>query len=55
MHTNFKNMNKAELDKIGFNESQIHIDFMIGTSDMMIEADTIEGKKLIFKNGNFNI
>lgn len=52
---NFKNISKEELYKIGFNESQVHVDFMIGTSDLMIEADTIEGKKLIFKNGNFII
>ena len=32
-----------------------HTDFMIGTSDLEIEADTNQGKKLIFKNGNFNI
>lgn len=52
---NFKNMKKEELDKIWFNESQVHVDFMIGTNDLTIEADTIKGKKLIFKNGNFNI
>lgn len=52
---NFKNMKREELDKIGFNESQVHVDFMIGTNDLMIEADTIGGKRLIFKNGNFNI
>ena len=39
----------------GMNVSDVHVDFMIGTSDMEIEAETKEGKKLIFKNGNFNI
>lgn len=39
----------------GLNVSQVHTDFMIGTSDLEIEADTREGKKLIFKNGNFNL
>jgi aminopeptidase len=44
-----------ELKNIGFNTSKTHVDFMIGTSDLEIEAETKEGKKLIFKNGNFNI
>lgn len=52
---NFDNMNEEELNKIGYNKSIVHTDFMIGTSDLNIEADTKEGKKLIFKNGNFNI
>lgn len=44
-----------ELIKRGFNISKTHVDFMIGTNDLQIEAETKEGKKLIFKNGNFNI
>lgn len=44
-----------ELKNIGFNISKTHVDFMIGTSDLKIEAETKEGKKIIFKNGNFNI
>lgn len=43
------------LEDLGYNESKIHTDFMIGTDDLNIEAETIEGKKLIFKNGDFNI
>lgn len=46
---------KEELIARGLNVSNIHVDFMIGTPDLEIEADTKEGKKLIFKNGNFNL
>lgn len=52
---NFELLSDKELDQIGFNKSKTHIDFMIGTKDLNIEADTKDGKKLIFKNGNFNI
>lgn len=45
----------SELADRGLNFSICHTDFMIGTSDLEIEADTNQGKKLIFKNGNFNI
>ena len=52
---NYQTLTKEELVSRGLNSSDIHVDFMIGTRDLQIEADTIEGKKLIFKNGNFNI
>ena len=42
-------------EKEKINMSNVHTDFMIGTSDLEIEATTNEGKKLIFTNGNFNI
>ena len=51
----YKILTEEELISRGLNVSNIHTDFMIGTSDLQIEADTSEGKKLIFKNGNFNI
>lgn len=41
--------------KVGINPSKNHVDFMIGTSDLDIEAETNQGKKLLFKKGNFNI
>lgn len=50
-----ENMNDDELKQNGINESKTHVDFMVGTSDLTIEADTKNGKVLIFKNGNFNI
>jgi len=43
------------LNRIGLNLSKNHVDFMIGTEDLNIYAKTNEGKKLIFKNGEFNI
>lgn len=48
-------MTRKELIEYGVNPSKNHVDFMIGTSDLEIEATTNEGKKLIFTNGNFNI
>lgn len=50
-----ENMSPEQLDKLGLNQSKIHEDFMIGTSDLSIEAETAYGRKLIFKDGNFNI
>lgn len=54
-YRNDLNMSDEEKIEQGLNMSRVHVDFMIGTSDLEIEADTKEGKKLIFKNGNFNI
>lgn len=48
-------LKKEELLKRGINQSVGHTDFMIGTKDLNIEAETNKGKVLIFKNGNFNI
>ena len=48
-------MTKEELVQKGMNSSKVHVDFMIGTADLEIEAETKNGKVLIFKNGNFNI
>lgn len=50
-----QNLTDEELAARGLNISDVHEDIMIGTSDLEIEADTKEGKVLIFKNGNFNI
>ena len=44
-----------ELKSIGINSSNIHIDFMIGTPDLEISADTNRGKQKIFTKGNFSI
>lgn len=43
---------EALLEK-GINVSKTHVDFMIGTSDLKITAQTEEGEKIIFKDGNF--
>lgn len=50
-----KDMTKEELLKHGINQSKNHVDFMIGTSDLEIEAETKQGVISIFKNGNFTI
>ena len=46
---------KDELRASGLNISDTHCDFMIGSHDLIIEADTNKGKKLIFTKGKFNI
>lgn len=47
-------MNKKQLLKKGVNDSLTHVDFMIGTDDLSIEA-TLENneKVMIFKDGNW--
>ncbi len=43
-----------ELHKKGINDSSMHVDFMIGTSDLNIDGYTKDGKKVaIFKEGNW--
>lgn len=50
----YDKMEKADLKKIGVNESMIHVDFMFGTEDLKIEAECFDSKKvLIFNNGNW--
>lgn len=47
-------MSKDELKAHGINDSQVHVDFMVGTKDLEITAKTKDGKELkIFENGNF--
>jgi aminopeptidase len=50
-----ENMTKEELLKHGVNQSDAHVDFMIGTDDLDIEAETNKGKVKIFERGNFCI
>lgn len=47
-----ENYNSDELNKIGINSSKNHVDFMIGTKDLTIEAETKDGKITIMKDGN---
>ena len=44
-----------ELNDIGFNDSLTHVDFMIGTEDLDIVAETEQGKIKIMENGKFVI
>ncbi|MFH5881746.1 aminopeptidase [Liberiplasma polymorphum] len=49
-------MSQEDLEKIGYNHSMAHSDFMFGSEDMSIVGTTKEGKKVqIFKDGNFII
>lgn len=51
---NYENYTKEELHKMGVNDSMLHEDFMIGTSDLSITAKTEDGKEVpIFRNGNW--
>ena len=50
-----KNLEQEELEKLGVNFSKNHVDFMIGTKDLIIEADTNKGKIVIMKDGNLVI
>lgn len=52
---NNEHLSEKELLAIGVNPSKNHVDFMIGTNDLEIEAETCKGKKLIIKNGKYNI
>ncbi len=53
---NGTNMSNEELKEKGYNVSQIHVDFMFGSSDMEIEGITHEGEVVtIFRKGNFVI
>ncbi|WP_282144806.1 aminopeptidase [Thomasclavelia cocleata] len=47
-------MTKEQLLEKGINDSLTHVDFMIGTSDLMIKGITKDNQEvMIFKNGNF--
>ena len=52
-----KNYDKYTLDELrekGINDSRIHVDFMVGSSDLKIVGKSIDGSEhLIFINGNW--
>lgn len=49
-------MDEEELKKYGYNVSNIHVDFMFGSSDMEIIGTTHDDEKIaIFRKGNFVI
>ena len=49
-------MNDEELENIGYNKSKNHVDLMVGSKDLCINAITYNGDEiLIFKDGSFNI
>ncbi len=51
-----EDMTEEQMLDVGINDSLIHEDFMIGTSDLEIIGVKENGKEiLIFENGNFAI
>lgn len=51
-----QNLSDEELKQIGYNNSQNHVDIMVGTNDLNITATTYDNQEiLIFKDGSFNI
>ena len=51
---NFENYTEAQAHEKGINDSIIHVDFMIGTSDLDITAITNDGKEVaIFRGGEW--
>jgi len=57
--SNVKNgtsMSIEELEKIGYNNSLTHVDFMFGSKDLNIFGETQNGEQIqVFKDGNFII
>lgn len=53
---NGESMDLNELDKHGANDSLIHVDFMIGSSELDIDGVTAEGKKeAVFRQGAWSL
>ena len=52
----FDKKTPEEIKAVGLNQSMIHVDFMIGSEDLSIVAETYDGKTVqIFKDGNWAI
>jgi aminopeptidase len=50
----FQHKSLEECRKLGINDSMVHVDFMIGSEDMSIDAVTRDGKTVpIFRNGTW--
>ncbi len=50
----FQNKTLEECRALGVNDSMVHVDFMIGTADLNIDAITRDGKTVpVFRNGNW--
>lgn len=51
---NGMNMSKEDLQNNGLNDSITHVDFMIGSANLDIDGETLDGKlEPIFRNGNW--
>ena len=54
--TDYENQSKEEIQKLGINDSIMHVDFMIGSKELDITGYTKTGEAVqIFKNGNWAI
>lgn len=52
----YEKYSQDDFDKMGVNNSMIHVDFMIGSDSLDIVGTTAEGKQVqIFKNGKWSI
>ena len=52
----YENMTDEDFEKVGFNNSLNHVDFMVGSKDLNIVGYDFEGKAYqIFKDGNWAI
>ena len=50
----FEHRSLAECQALGVNDSIVHEDFMIGTRDLNIDAETFDGRTVpIFRNGTW--
>ena len=50
----FENKTLEECRALGVNDSMMHVDFMIGTADLNIDAVTRDGRAVpVFRNGNW--
>ncbi len=50
----FEDMSLEECRALGVNDSMMHVDFMIGTADMAIDAITRDGRTVpVFRDGNW--
>lgn len=53
---NYEKYSEEEIKAVDLNVSMIHVDFMIGSSDLSIDATTYDGKEIpIFRNGTWAI
>ena len=51
---NYEKYTREELQKMGINDSMIHVDFMIGTDDLDITGITENGEKIpVFRKGSW--
>lgn len=52
----YEKLTEEEIEAVDLNKSMIHVDFMIGSADLSIVAETYDGKTVqIFKDGTWSI